>query len=258
MSELVSIITPVYNAGKHISETVESVQSQTFSNWEWHLVDDGSTDDSVDILQKFANADSRIHIWKNANNCGAAISRNKGLNHSKGDFLTYIDADDKWSPHKLEKQIEFMHKNDVAFSCVSYKVISENGTDLNKKVHMLPEVDYKGFLTNNLLQTVGIMVDLRKVDKKYCIMRNIRRRQDAATWLQILKNGYSCYGIDEVLAEYRRTEGSLSSNKIKAVKGVWFLYRKIEGLSLLFSIYCFLRYAIFAVWKRIYLSKELI
>ena len=126
---------------------------------------------------------------------------------------------------------------------------------LNKQVHMLPEVDYVGFLTNNLLQTVGIMVDIDIVDRKYLEMPDIRRRQDAATWLQILKAGYKCYGLDEILAEYRRAGNSLSSNKIKAIKGVWNLYRNIEHLSLLFSCYCFIRYAVLAVWKRVYRKR---
>ena len=117
---------------------------------------------------------------------------------------------------------------------------------------MLPKVDYIGFLTNNLLQTVGIMVDTGAVDKKHLEMPDIRRRQDAATWLQILKAGYECYGLDEVLAQYRRTENSLSSNKAKAVKGMWHLYRDIEHLSLPFSCYCFVKYAYLAICKRIY------
>ncbi len=86
-------------------------------------------------------------------------------------------------------------------------------------------------------------------------MPDIRRRQDAATWLQILKAGFDCYGLDEILAEYRRAENSLSSNKFKAVKGVWSLYRDIEHLPLMFSCYCFARYAGLAVWKRLYTRK---
>ena len=99
-----------------------------------------------------------------------------------------------------------------------------------------------------------MLVDTDIIDKKYLIMPDIRRRQDAATWLQILKAGYKCYGIDNILAQYRRTRNSLSSNKIEAVKGVWYLYRKIEHLSISFSCYCFVRYAAFAIWKRTYLK----
>ena len=153
-------------------------------------------------------------------------------------------------------KIKFMKEKDCGFSCTSYEVINDAGEPLNKYVHMLPKVDYVGFLTNNLLQTVGIMVDTDKVCKEYLVMPDIRRRQDAATWLQVLKAGFECYGLDEILAEYRRTEGSLSSNKFKAAKGVWSLYRDIEHLSLPFSCYCFIRYAFLAVWKRLYILKR--
>ena len=149
-----------------------------------------------------------------------------------------------------------MLRKNCGFSCTSYEVIDNDGNKLNKQIHMLPNVDYIGFLTNNLLQTVGIMVDTQKIDKSLLIMPDIRRRQDAATWLQILKAGYKCYGLDEILAEYRRSKGSLSSNKIKAVKGIWSLYRDIEHMSLPFSCYCFMRYALLAVWKRLYFRRR--
>ena len=176
------------------------------------------------------------------------------MQNATGRFIAYLDADDIWKPDKLEKQVRFMCEKNCAFSCTSYEVIDNVGKPLHKYVHMLPKVDYIGFLTNNLLQTVGIMVDTEKVDKKYLVMPDIRRRQDAATWLQVLKAGFDCYGLDIVLAEYRRAEGSLSSNKVKAVKGVWNLYREIEHLSLPFSCYCFIRYALLAVWKRVYVG----
>lgn len=149
-----------------------------------------------------------------------------------------------------------MQNRVCGFSCTSYEVIDDSGKSLHKLVHMLPKVDYVGFLTNNLLQTVGIMVDTEIVSKDLLVMPDIRRRQDTATWLQILKAGYCCYGLDVVLAEYRRAKGSLSNNKIKAVQGMWKLYREIEKLSLPFSLYCFIRYASLAVWKRIYRKKQ--
>lgn len=256
MEELVSIITPVYNAEKHIEETIQSVLAQTYTNWEWNIIDDVSTDSSVEIIKKYAKKDHRIHLFYNEINSGAAISRNKGLEYSKGVYIAYIDTDDLWVPQKLFKQVQFMSKNKIGFSCTGYRFISEDGKDLNRKVEMKPHLNYKEFLMNNLLLTVGIMIDLRLVDKKYCVMKNLRRRQDAATWLQILKSGHLCYGVDEILASYRRTSGSLSSNKIKAIKGIWYLYRKVENLNIFFSFYCFVRYAILAIWKRVS-SKEI-
>ena len=245
MQDKVSIITPSWNSEKYIEKTIESVQKQTYMNWEMIVVDDCSTDRTVEIVEKISEEDPRVRIIRQEVNGGAAKARNRSLCEATGRYIAYLDADDIWKPTKLEKQVEFMKANHCGFSCASYEVIDDEGRALNKEVHMLPSVDYVGFLTNNLLQTV---------DKKYLVMPDIRRRQDAATWLQVLKAGYKCYGIDEVLAEYRRAENSLSSNKVKAVKGVWNLYRDIEKLSLPFSCYCFVRYAFMAVWKRIYIK----
>lgn len=256
MQDKVSIITPSWNSEKYIKKTIESVQNQTYSNWEMIIVDDCSSDNTVKIVQEISKEDPRVRILKQSTNGGAAKARNRSLKESSGRYVAYLDADDIWKPSKLEKQVQFMQERKCGFSCTSYEVIDDSGKPLNKEVHMLPKVDYMGFLTNNLLQTVGIMVDTKIVNKELLVMPDIRRRQDAATWLQVLKAGFICYGIEEVLAEYRRVTGSLSSNKVKAVKGVWSLYRDIEHLPLLFSCYCFVRYAFLAVWKRVYVSKR--
>lgn len=257
MQDKVSIITPSWNSERYIVDTIKSVQNQTYKNWEMIIVDDCSTDNTVDIVENIAKDDPRIKVFMQPTNGGAAKARNKSLKESTGRYVAYLDADDIWKPEKLEKQVAFMKAKSCGFSCASYEVIDNFGNLLNKQVHMLPEVDYIGFLTNNLLQTVGIMVDTKIIEKKYLVMPDIRRRQDAATWLQILKAGYKCYGIDEILAQYRRANNSLSSNKLKAVKGIWKLYREIEHLPLPFSCYCFVRYAFLAVWKRIYIRRKI-
>lgn len=256
MQDLVTIVTPSWNSEKYIEETIKSVQSQTYKNWEMIIVDDCSTDNTVEIVKRIAAEDSRVKILVQDVNGGAAKARTRSMQTGTGRFVAYLDADDIWKPNKLERQVAFMKKKKYGFSCTSYEVIDDDGRPKNKYIHMLPKVNYIGFLTNNLLQTVGIMVDTSIVDKKYLIMPDLRRRQDAATWLQILKAGYDCYGLDEILAEYRRAENSLSSNKFKAVKGIWSLYRDVEHLSLPFSCYCFVRYAFLAVWKRVYIGKK--
>lgn len=252
MQDKVSVITPSWNSEKYIEKTIRSVQSQTYQNWEMIIVDDDSADHTVEIVKAISEEDSRIRIITQKVNEGAAKARNRAMELATGRYIAYLDADDIWKPQKLEIQVKFMKEKECGFSCTSYEVIDDSGKCLQKYIHMLPKVDYVGFLTHNLLQTVGIMVDTDIIDKKYLVMPDIRRRQDAATWLQILKAGYDCYGLNEILAEYRRTTGSLSSKKVEAVKGVWNLYRKIEKLSFPFSCYCFIRYALLAVWKRIY------
>lgn len=255
MEEKVSIITPSYNSESYIIETIQSVIKQTYKNWEMLIVDDCSSDRTCQLVEEIAKKDKRIKLIKSKQNSGAAISRNIALHHSTGRFIAYLDADDIWYPNKLSRQVSFMIENKIGFSCVSYEVIDNEGNSLNKLIRMKEKLDYKGFLTNNLIQTVGVMVDLDIVPRECLQMPNMKRRQDAATWLQILKSGYACFGIEDVLAKYRRTNSSLSSNKIKAVKGVWYLYRNVEKLSLSFSCYCFVRYAILAVWKRVYLKR---
>lgn len=253
MNNRVSIITPSYNSEKYILETIKSVQKQTYTNWEMIIVDDCSVDNTCSIVESISKADSRINLIRQEKNLGAGLARNRAMSVSKGRFIAYLDSDDIWYPEKLEKQMQFMVDHGYGFSCSSYEVINDSGKLLHKEIHMLPKVNYIGFLTNNLLQTVGIMIDTSIVNKDLLIMPDIRRRQDAATWLQILKANYICYGFDEILAQYRRTENSLSSKKIKAIKGMWYLYRDIEHLPLLFSYYCFIRYVFLAVWKRVYI-----
>lgn len=253
---LVSIITPVYNCEKYIKETLENVIKQTHENWEIILVDDCSTDKSEEIIKEYEKKDSRIKYFKLKENSGAAVARNYALEKSKGRFIAYLDADDLWKNEKLEKQIKYMTENKYAFSCTDYEKIDEVGNTLNKIVKIPKEVNYNLFLRNTIIQTVGVMVDTQITGKELLVMPNIRRRQDAATWCQLLKAGYNCYEVPENLSYYRVVSNSLSSNKFKAVKGTWYLYRKIENLSLVKSCVCFVGYAFNAVKKRIYIKKD--
>lgn len=256
MEYKVSIITASYNCEKYIANTIQSVQAQTYQNWEMIIVDDCSKDKTCEIVEKFSSADSRIRLLRQSIHTGTGPARTRSMWASTGRFIAYLDADDIWKLNKLERQVQFMLHNGYAFTCSSYEIIDDAGNKMGKEIHMLPKVDYIGFLKNNLIQTVGIMVDTEKVDKELLVMPNLKRRQDAATWLQILRAEYYCYGLDEVLAEYRRRKNSLSSNKVKAAIGVWKLYREVEHLPFLFSCYCFVRYAILAVWKRCYFRKH--
>ena len=188
----VSIIVPMYNNEQFITETIQSVLNQTYNDFEMLIVDDCSNDKSVSIVESFCKKDARIKLIKLENNSGAAFARNKAISVANGRYIAFLDADDLWKKDKLKKQIEFMDAKKCGFSCASYEVIAEDGTDLQKKIKMLPKLDYKGFLTNNLLQTVGIMIDRNIVSDELIKMPDLRRRQDAATWLQILKSGHEC------------------------------------------------------------------
>lgn len=255
MKNKVSIITPVYNSEKFLNQTIESVLNQSYKNWEMILVDDCSTDNSKEIIDKYMKEDKRIRYYLLETNSGAAVARNYALEKSTGRFIAYLDADDLWDSYKLEKQVEFMLNYKYGFTCTDYEVIDEEGMPKGKIVKMPYEIDYNLYLRNTIIQTVGVMVDLNIVDKSILKMPLIRRRQDAATWCQILKQGIICIGLNENLASYRRVSTSLSSNKFKAMKGTWYLYRKIENLSIFKSLYSFVGYAWNACKKRIYTIK---
>ena len=105
MQDKVSIITPSWNSEKYIKKTIESVQNQTYLNWEMIIVDDCSSDNTVKIVQEISKKDPRVRILKQNTNGGAAKARNRSLNEATGRYIAYLDADDIWKPSKLEKQI---------------------------------------------------------------------------------------------------------------------------------------------------------
>ena len=249
--DLVSIVTPVFNAQKYLEETVKTVQNQTYKNWELFLVDDGSTDDSLKIAKNLAKADKRIHVIS-IKNSGAAVARNEGIKRANGHYLCFIDADDLWMPTKLEKQIEFMHSHkDCAFLFTSYTFADEKGQSNGKIAHVPAKITYKQALKNTTIFTSTVMFDLKQLSKDDVTMPNVCRGQDTATWWKVLKIVPEAYGLDEVLSLYRRPEHSLSSNKFKALKRTWNLYRNVEHLNLAKSSFCFSIYCFNAVKRRV-------
>jgi glycosyltransferase involved in cell wall biosynthesis len=233
-NKLVSIITPLYNSGDFISETIDSILSQTYQNWELIIVDDCSIDNGVKIVKKYQENNDNIKLVQLSKNSGAAVARNKGIKKAKGKYIAFLDSDDLWHPEKLEKQISFMEKNDYAFTYTNYQKISESGGFTDVIVESPSKLDYKKALHTNYIGCLTTIYDTKKLGKVY--MPEIRKRQDYGLWLKILKkvNGY---GLNENLAYYRVRDNSVSANKFKLIKYNWRLYRDIENLSVLRSSY---------------------
>ena len=244
----VSVITPVYNAEKFLTETIKSVLNQTYESFEYLLIDDCSTDNSTSIIKEFAKNDSRVKYIKLPENSGAAVARNKGLEKAKGRFIAFVDSDDKWYPEKLQKQLDFMALNHAPFTYTNYEHISEEGEILSSP--KLPErLNYSGLLKNTAIACSTVVID-RKVIGDFR-MPLVRKGQDTATWLKILRNHNYAYLVDEVLNQYRGREGSLSSNKLGALKRTWNTYRNLEKLPLHKAIYYFSFYVGNAIMRRI-------
>ena len=247
---LVSIVVPVFNSEKFIIETIQSVKKQTYQNWELLLVNDCSTDKSEQIIRNYEE-DKRIRLINLKANSGAAIARNTGINNAKGKYIAFLDADDLWNKEKLEKQIKFMEENNYDFTFTGYEFADENGNNLGKVVNVPKQINYKQALKNTTIFTSTVIFNVEKLGKELISMPNVRRGQDTATWWKVLKTGIIAYGLNESLSLYRRSNNTLSSNKIKALKRTWNLYRNVEKLSFFTSLYNFCWYCLNAVKRRI-------
>lgn len=244
--EKVSIIVPMYNAEKFIGKTIESVLSQTYENWEMLIMNDVSTDNSLAVVSEFVKKDKRIKIVNTEKNVGVVKGRNFLIELASGKYIAFLDSDDYWHSEKLEKQIKFMKGKNASISCTEYTRVRENGEKINEVI-IKPEISYTDMLKNNYLGCLTVMYDVEKIGKRY--FKELDKNEDYVLWLEIVKDVKTIYGLKENLAYYRVLDNSRSSNKVKTAKVRWEIYRKIEKLPLLKSIYYFMHYAVRAVLK---------
>lgn len=252
MKETVSIVVPVFHAEKYMEETMDCVLAQTYTDWELLLVVDGSTDPTVEVIRKYIEKkqETRIRLFIQEENRGAALARNRGVKEATGRYIAYLDADDLWKPDKLEKEVEFLQKKDAAFVFTGYEFADENGKGTGKVVSVPKKLTYREALKNTTIFTTTVMFDTARVDKALLEMPDMKS-EDTALWWKVLRNGYDAYGLNENLAYYRRPAQSLSSNKLVAIGRIWNLYRRAEKLSVPYSCYNFCFWAVRAVLRRV-------
>lgn len=241
---LVSIITPLHNAEQYIGFTIESVLKQTHQNWEMIIVDDNSSDNSISMVKNYD--DDRIKLIQLHENHGPALTRNKAIEESKGTYISFLDADDLWTPTKLEKQLNFMTKHDLSFSYASYFLIDEQGNALGE-FETSPTITYTSMLKTCSVGCLTAIYDAEKLGKIY--MKNIPKGQDYTLWLEIMQQINETQGILEPLAYYRIQNTSVSSNKFNAIKAQWRIYRNIQNLNIFQSAYYFIHYAYYGFFK---------
>lgn len=239
----VSVIIPVHNSEKYIQECINSVINQTYKNLEIIIIDDKSTDNSVNIIKNIK--DKRIKLIELSINSGAAIARNKGIETSTGDYICFLDSDDYWKLKKIEKQVKYI--KDKAFIYSEYLYLRKSTTHI---AHVPKSLTYNQLLKNSAIFTSTVMLNMKYLNKEDIYMPNIRMGQDYGAWYKILKKVNISYGMQEVLSIYRVGNKSLSSNKYKAIKRTWNLYKQ-EKLPIYKRIYCFICYAYNAVKRRI-------
>lgn len=245
---LVSVITACYNGAEFIEHTIKSVQNQTYTNWELLIIDDFSKDNSTSIIMNYCTLDSRIKLFENIKNRGAGYTRNVGVEASVGRFIAFLDADDQWYPEKLEEQISFMLSNNYSLTFTAYDTIEENSLKKGRR-EALESVNYKNMLVNNYLGCLTVIYDKDKLGKFY--FPEIRKRQDWALWLQIMRSGIIAHGINKPLALYNKRKDSISRNKIKLLKYNWTIYRECEKFSIVKSIILISQLVMFKFYKSI-------
>ena len=241
---LVSVIMPTYNCAKFISETLDSIQAQTYENWEIVIVDDCSKDNTKEIVDAYIARDPRIKYFCLEVNSGAAVARTKAMELAEGEYMAFCDSDDLWMPDKLERQLAFMKDNGYAFTCTAYEQVNEETEPLNRVIKTKNKTNYNRLLLDCPVGNSSVMYSVKQMGKFE--VPNIRKRNDDALWLQMLKKEEYIYGMPDVLMRYRIRSNSISSNKLAVIKYHWILYREIEHLNVFRSAFhicwwCFLK-----------------
>lgn len=247
--KLISIITPAYNAGKFIAKTIDSVLAQTYGNYEMLIVDDCSSDDTVSIVESYATRDERIKLIRHEKNQGVAAARNTALAAAVGEYVAFLDSDDMWMPKKLERQLAFMEENGYVLTYTAYQKYFTDTDTVGKVLHVPTKMTHKSIFSNTAIACLTVMINRERSGE--FSMPPLKHFEDQCTWQSILARGYVAYGLDENLALYRVSSGSLTANKKTAVKRQWAVYREYFGFSVVRSAYYFLGYAIRAVIKHL-------
>jgi len=244
--KLVSVIMPVYNCEKYVVDAINSVLKQTYSNLELIVIDDGSRDNTIKIIENLSKQDSRIKLIKNEKNLGVSATRNKGITYAKGEWIAFLDSDDIWISTKLEKQLKYADEVGAEFIFTGVAYINENNEPYKGIFEVPCKVSYKNLLKQNVITCSSVLI--KKYFFKTIKMKNDKMHEDYAVWLRILKTGVYAYGINEPLLIYRISKNSKSGNKIKTIKMTYRVYRFI-GINPICSLYYMLNHVLRSVIK---------
>lgn len=243
----VSIITPCYNSRVCISETIDSVLAQTYGDWEMIIVDDCSTDDSAGIIKEYAAKDPRIRYLKTAVASGSpTIPRNMGIDNAKGKYIAFLDADDKWLPDKLERQLCFMEDTQCDFVYSDYEKIKSDGERGNRVVRMPRKATFWDVIETCVIPCLTVMIKKEAIGNTR--FRSVAK-EDFVFWLDILKKGVIAYNVGSVLALYREQPQSRSSNKWVMIKEQWDILRNVEGVKPAVATYFMTKFLFYGFLK---------
>lgn len=238
---MTSIIMPAYNAERYIEESIKSVISQTFSDWELIIIDDCSLDQTPAICKNYTEYFQNIQYYRNPSNQGVAESRNRGVSVANGEWIAYIDSDDCWHPQKLELQLNLAEEKHACFIFTGSAFINQNSIPMEYSLSVPPDINYKELLKQNIISCSSVLIH-RNLMIRHPMENGSKMHEDFAAWLQILKEEkISAYGINKPLLIYRISNASKSGNKIKAGIMTYRVYRHI-GISIIPACYYWICY----------------
>ena len=258
MSALVSIIMPSYNTGRFIAESIRSVMAQTYTNWELIIVDDCSTDNTMDVLSSLCHPErneveskdlaSRIRVFQNEKNHGAAYCRNIAIREARGKYIAFLDSDDLWEPQKLSHQVRFMEMAHIHFSYTRYREIDQDGNEVGSVISGPRVIGKAGMFNYCWPGCLTVMYNREAVGDIQ--IADIKKNNDYAMWLKIIRKA-KCHLLPEVLASYRKRTGSISNHSYTAlIKWHYKLYREAEGMNPISSLWITARNLFFGVMKK--------
>ena len=217
---LVSVVIALYNSDRYIEETIDSVLSQSYSNFEVIVVDDCSTDNSLEVVKKVSEGDPRVHLISlDSNSGGPAIPRNRGIDYSKGDYLAFLDADDVWLPSKIKLQLEYMQENEYLFSSTGVMFIDALGgkirknKTLSKVKHIFLYKNYKQLLLSNTIALSSVLMRRDFLgERRFNTESNLIAVEDYYLWLELYADSdYRCSYLNDDLVKYRVHDDAISS-----------------------------------------------
>lgn len=245
---------PTFNSCQHVQEAIKSVMGQTLPSWELLVVDGGSSDGTKELVRGLSEADSRIRLIINPQDGGPAHARAAGVRMAAGQYVAFLDADDTWLPDKLRKQVGFMKATDARFSYTRYRAMSSDGTRTGCLVPMRSWFDYRYAISRRGIGALTVMVERPLLTEQ--VLENCRRAggEDSLWWFLILRSGGRAVLLDEDLARYRNTAGSLSKNYLLTLKTVWSMYRNELQLSPGHAGFAYASYFLDSAWRKVRLK----
>lgn len=239
----VVIVMPLHNGEDTLAMSIQSVRDQSYPHWDLWIIDDASTDNSVEVARRWARLDSRIHVHSLENNVGPGQARNIGSMVGRRDhkYVAFLDDDDIWAPRKLERQVGFMEETGALFSYTAYRRLSLDGMESSQALKIPARLSYHTLLTKCPIATAAVMLNIEKIG--LVDFPAARLGEDLRYWLNLTKSGVEGLGLDEPLVYIRRGGRTISANKWRMIGVRWEILRKVEKLSLPVAGYYFLQYA---------------